>query len=85
MSSYFQEITVYVNGWWAGFRRLNDHTSITLEVRIDPEWWFKRDDRYVVRISFVMPHYARPVEFGGVSDERNLAFCFRTLEFRSAT
>jgi hypothetical protein len=30
-----------------------------------------------------MPNYARPVEFGGVNDERDLAFCFRTLEFRT--
>ncbi len=83
--SYFQEVSIYVNGWWAGFWRLKANTSSTLEARIDPEWWFRRDDRNVVRISFVMPNYARPVEFGGGNDERGLAFCFRTLEFRAAT
>jgi hypothetical protein len=79
---YVQDITLYVNGWWAGFWRLGEKKNYVLEARIEPEWWVPRGDRNIARISFVIPNSACPVVVGGAKDQRSLGFCLRTLQFR---
>ena len=74
-----QEITVFVNGFWAGFRRLTGLGAFSLDVEIQPEWWFRRGDRFLLNVVFHIPTSVRPVDLGEGTDSRTLGFCFRSL------
>jgi hypothetical protein len=74
-----QDITIYINGYRAAFRRMTARTGHTLTIRIEPEWWVTRDDRPALNVLFHLPGSVRPSEIGDGSDGRNVGFCFRTL------
>jgi hypothetical protein len=74
-----QDLTVYVNGYRAGFWRLVDNTNYSLRIEIEPEWWFLRDARAILKVVFHLPNSVRPGDIGEGEDGRELGFCFRTL------
>jgi hypothetical protein len=80
-----QDITLYANGWFAGFWRLVDDVDSVLQARIEPEWWIIRNERAWLRLTFLLPNSVSPAEASGGGDGRQLAFCFRTIGFVAAT
>jgi hypothetical protein len=82
-SDWVQDITLYANGWFAGFWRFRDDKPGVLHARIEPAWWFMRSDRAYLQLTFLLPNSISPAQALGEPDRRQLAFCFRTIEFRS--
>jgi len=72
-------MTVYVNGYRAGFWRLVERLEHTLRIGVEPEWWFRRTGRSVLKVVFHLPTSVRPVDIGDGVDSRHLGFCFRSL------
>jgi hypothetical protein len=79
-----QEITLYTNGWFAGFWRLDADRPYLLEALIEPEWWLGQGDAHVLQMGLLMPNAARPIKAAWGAERRRLAFCLRTIEFHTA-
>ncbi len=79
-----QEITVYTNGWFAGFWRLDADRPHRLDAPIESEWWSAQNDTHVLQIGLLMPNAARPVRASWGAERRRLAFCLHTIEFHPA-
>ena len=49
---------------------------------LEPEWWFTRGTRSVMRLLFYLPHSARPKDLNDGQDGREIGFCFRSICMR---
>ncbi len=79
-----QEITVYANGWFAGFWRLDADRPYLLDALIEPEWWLQQNQVHVLQVGLLMPNAACPDQPAWSAGRQRRAFCLRSIEFRAA-
>jgi hypothetical protein len=79
-----QDLTVYVNGHYAGFFRLTQSDDSELRVNIEPECWFHRNDAAVLKVVSHLPNSIRPIDVGDGRDRRQLGFSFHSLYWNKA-
>jgi hypothetical protein len=77
-----QDMTVHGNGFRVGFVRLTSRAEVALRFALEPEWWFLRGGRAVLRLAFALPHSIAPKDLSDGPDGRTLGFCFRSLCLR---
>jgi hypothetical protein len=75
-----QDVTLFGNGFRLGFWRLLATSSDTLSAVIEPEQWVRRGDSARLSCLWFLPNSARPVDLGEVDDQRQLGFCFRSVQ-----
>jgi hypothetical protein len=78
---WVQDITLYANGWLGGFWRLVIDEPVSLQARVEPEWWLTHNNLTYLRLTFLLPNSISPTDALGGADRRQLAFCFRTIKF----
>jgi len=78
----FQEMTLFGNGYRIASWRMRARTETRLNVTLEPEWWFTRNRRHVMKLLFHMPTSARPNDLNDGQDGRELCFCFRSIYLR---
>jgi len=74
-----QDMTLYVNGHRAGFWRLDTRQTYLLVAEIAPEFWFDRNGKGLAKCVWHTPGSAKPSETCGISDQRQLGFCFQEI------
>ena len=79
-----QSITLFANGrrvsaWW-----LRARAPTVLRAAIDPDLFLVRRSRALLNLTFGLPNAVAPYDAGDGPDERQLAFCFRTICLRAA-
>ncbi len=74
-----QDITLYVNGYRAGFWRLDARQTYLLVAAIAPEYWADRNGRGFAQCIWHIPGSARPSDTSGINDQRQLGFCFQEI------
>jgi len=79
-----QEITLYCNGFLAGFWQLREAKSCSLSAVIEPEQLFSRDAGAFAKLVWVMPNSVKPADIKLNNDGRRLGFCFHSLMIREA-
>jgi hypothetical protein len=77
-----QELTMFANGWRVAAWRMTARIETVLSVPLEPEWWFQRGSRSVMRLLFHLPHSVRPQDINDGPDGRELGFCFRSICLR---
>ncbi len=77
-----QELTLFANGWRIAAWRMTARSETKLAVALEPEWWFTRGTRSVMRLLFHLPHSARPKDLNDGVDGRELGFCFYSICLR---
>jgi hypothetical protein len=77
-----QELTTYANGCRIACWRLAARIETELNMALEPEWWFTRGTRAVMRLQFHLPNSARPKDLNDGQDGRELGFCFRSICLR---
>jgi hypothetical protein len=78
-----QELTVFGNGYRIQMWRMTARVETTLVIPLEPEWWFQRGQRAIMRLSFYLPNSSRPKDIADGVDGRELGFCFRSLCLRA--
>jgi hypothetical protein len=77
-----QEMTLFANGWRVAAWRMTARTETKLTVPLEPEWWFLRGNRAVMRLLFYLPNSVRPKDVNDGPDGRELGFCFHSICLR---
>jgi hypothetical protein len=77
-----QEMTLFANGWRVAAWRMTARIETVLSVPLEPEWWFTRGNRFVMKLLFHLPHSVRPKDINDGQDGREIGFCFRSLCLR---
>jgi hypothetical protein len=77
-----QELTLFGNGWRIAAWRMTARIDTALTVTLEPEWWFTRGSRSVMRLLFYLPNSARPKDLNDGQDGREIGFCFRSICLR---
>jgi hypothetical protein len=77
-----QDLTVYGNGYRLGAQRMTARVDTAVTITLEPEWWFTRGHRVVMRLAFNLPMSVRPKDISDGPDGRELGFCFRSLCLR---
>ena len=77
-----QELTLFGNGWRIAAWRMTARIDTVLTVTLEPEWWFTRGGRSVMRLLFYLPNSSRPKDLNDGQDGREIGFCFRSICLR---
>jgi hypothetical protein len=78
-SIHSQDITLYANGYRAGFWRIDSRQTHLLVAEIAPEFWVERNGKGVAKFVWHIPGSAKPSDSSGVNDKRQLGFCFQDI------
>ena len=74
-----QDVVLFINGFRAGFWRLEESRLYTLAADIEPEHLFQRQGHTVGKCTWHLPDSVRPIDHGLGDDSRMLGFCFRSI------
>lgn len=74
-----QEITLYANGFRLASWFIQQPTDILMRALIEPEHFFRRDKKAVLKLTWHIPTSVSPRQIGAGADDRVLGFVFRTL------
>jgi hypothetical protein len=77
-----QELTLFGNGWRIAAWRLSARIETALTASLEPEWWFTRGTRSMMKLLFYLPNSVRPKDLNDGQDGRELGFCFRSICLR---
>jgi hypothetical protein len=75
-----QDITLYFNGHRVGFWHLSAMDKAFLIAEIEPEYWLARHGGAYGKCVWHMPGSMRPSAVTGADDEREIGFCFQSIE-----
>lgn len=79
-----QDVTLYFNGSRIGFWRLYAMDKTFLVAEIEPEYWLARGGGAYGKCAWHMPGSTRPSEVTGADDQREIGFCFQSIEISEA-
>lgn len=79
-----QDITLYFNGYRVGFWRLYAMDKTQLLADIEPEYWLARGGGAYGKCVWHLPGSKRPSEVTGADDQREIGFCFQSIEISEA-
>jgi len=74
-----QDVSLFVNGYRAGFWRLTNEERFTLEAEIEPEMWLDRRSGALAKCVWHLPDSTRPSDISKVQDHRRIGFCFQSM------
>ena len=80
---HHQDMTLFVNGHRAAFWRLDSRQIHSLVTEIPPEFWHEANGKGFAKFVWHIPGSVKPSETSGISDRRQLGFCFHEFTLES--